>query len=169
MGTANDFFQKYFLFCMICGLSTIRSVRMVDSCKPCISVNVTIYHWIKVHFLTAFALIGNHNVLLLFASRNFHVAFGRVCFSISAADFFTLTFYNYHVLDLLDAVRGTNTDPGLAYTLTFAHWVKTASDIGTAAWNSDDNRVKKCLADKEEEYYWKAWILNNGDGWFLIE
>ena len=59
--------------------------------------------------LTTITLVGHHNILVLFAGSNFHVAFTGVGLAIRATDFFAFTVGYYHILCLYNAVRRANT------------------------------------------------------------
>jgi len=69
--------------------------------------------------LTTITLVGDHNILVLFAGSNFHVAFAWVGLAIRSTDFFTLIFYYDHILVFYNAVCWTYTQSRLINTLTF--------------------------------------------------
>ena len=84
--------------------------------------------------LTTITLVGDHNILVLFASGNFQMAFTGIRLTICTTDFFTFTFNYHHVLVLYDAVGGTDTQARLANTLTFTDRVEFTSYVGTSAY-----------------------------------
>ena len=59
--------------------------------------------------LTTITLVGDHNILVLFAGGNFQVAFTGIRLAICTTDFFTFAFNYHHILVLYNTIGGTDT------------------------------------------------------------
>ena len=83
--------------------------------------------------LTATTFVVYNNVLLFFASCNFHVTLTWVSLTIGTANFFALALNYDYVLFLLNTVCGTYTNPWMSDALALTDRVEFATDVSTSA------------------------------------
>ena len=120
------------------------------------------WHYSSLFILTTFPFIGDNNILLLVASRNFHETFALISLTVGSTNFVHVFFDNHDVLNFFFyTIFRTNAKSRSTNTLTFTNRIKFTSYIGTTTWK--EKKIEQILVKKYFSKEYRGIIVNRGE------